>query len=107
MPLAGTHLSLGGYADIWMAGFTGLGTVALIRGISQRIKIQTALGVSLLLFSAAIKKGRRVAICSRRHLPVYATAASYNLDHPFCYSPGAAGGLVRRAARGAPDGHAG
>ena len=31
IPLFATHLSLAGYADIWMAGYTGLGFIAVIR----------------------------------------------------------------------------
>jgi uncharacterized membrane protein YidH (DUF202 family) len=31
IPLLGTHLALAGYADVWMAGFTGLGFIAVMR----------------------------------------------------------------------------
>ncbi len=33
LPLIGAHLSLGGKADIWMVGFTGLGLISLLRGL--------------------------------------------------------------------------
>ncbi len=31
IPIFATHIALAGYADIWMAGFTGLGFIAVIR----------------------------------------------------------------------------
>jgi len=34
IPIFATHLALAGYADIWMAGYVGLGFIALIRGAS-------------------------------------------------------------------------
>src|SRR5690554_4069659 len=36
IPLFGTHIALAGYADIWMAGFSGLGFIALMRALLQR-----------------------------------------------------------------------
>jgi hypothetical protein len=36
IPLFGTHIALAGYADIWVAGFSGLGFIALIRGLILR-----------------------------------------------------------------------
>jgi len=36
IPLFGTHIALAGYADIWMAGFSGLGFIALMRALVQR-----------------------------------------------------------------------
>lgn len=48
IPLVGTHLSLAGYADIWLAGFSGLGMVALLRGLLQRHRGQCVLGLLLL-----------------------------------------------------------
>jgi len=32
IPLFGTHIALAGYADLWMAGFCGLGFICVIRG---------------------------------------------------------------------------
>ena len=60
IPLFGTHLALGGYADIWMAGFTGLGFVAVIRGAIERDDIgkssfQMILGFSMIIFSIWVK----------------------------------------------------
>jgi hypothetical protein len=60
IPLLGTHLALAGYADIWMAGFTGLGFVALIRGAIIREEtgkpgFQMVLGFLMVSFSIWVK----------------------------------------------------
>jgi hypothetical protein len=60
IPLLGTHLALAGYADIWMAGFTGLGFVALIRGAIMRDQpgnsgFQMVLGFLMVLFCIWVK----------------------------------------------------
>jgi hypothetical protein len=60
IPLFATHLALAGYADIWMAGFAGLGFVALIQGFSLNKDTSTSwpqliLGFSMILFSACVK----------------------------------------------------
>jgi hypothetical protein len=60
IPIIGTHLALAGYADIWMAGYAGLGFVALMRGLVTAKGItgpglQTALGLLMILFSAWVK----------------------------------------------------
>jgi len=60
IPLFGTHLALAGYADIWMAGFTGLGFVALIRGAGLHDEpgkwgLQLTLGFLMVLFSIWVK----------------------------------------------------
>jgi hypothetical protein len=60
IPLFGTHLALAGYADIWMAGFTGLGFVALIRGASLHDEpgksgFQLVLGFLMVMFSIWVK----------------------------------------------------
>jgi hypothetical protein len=60
IPLLGTHLALAGYADIWMAGFNGLGFVAVLRGamIDNEIKasrFHITLGLLMILFSVWIK----------------------------------------------------
>jgi hypothetical protein len=54
-PLLGTHLSLAGYADVWMAGFAGLGFVALIRGIVSDDRLQIGLGLLMLMLGVAVK----------------------------------------------------
>ena len=60
IPLLGTHLALAGYADIWMAGFTGLGFIALMRGAITRDEVgksgfQIVLGFLMVLFSIWVK----------------------------------------------------
>ncbi len=60
IPLLGTHLALAGYADIWMAGFTGLGFVALMRGAITRDEpgnsgFQMLLGFLMVLFGIWVK----------------------------------------------------
>jgi hypothetical protein len=55
IPLFGAHISLGGYADIWMAGFAGLGFVSLLGGVANREKAYIALGLLLLAFSTQVK----------------------------------------------------
>jgi hypothetical protein len=55
IPLIGTHLSLAGMADIWMAGFTGLGFISLIRGIIENSRYQLVLGVFLAALAATVK----------------------------------------------------
>ena len=54
-PLFGTHMALAGYADIWMAGFAGLGFVALIRGLITQDRTQQVLGLGLITLSMLIK----------------------------------------------------
>ena len=48
-PLVGTHLALAGYADLWMAGFAGLGFLALLQGKLAGSRYHVVLG---LLFAA-------------------------------------------------------
>jgi hypothetical protein len=60
IPLFGTHLALAGYADIWMAGFAGLGFVAVMRGAILRDKAQGSayqviLGFLMIIFSIWVK----------------------------------------------------
>lgn len=60
IPLFGTHMALAGYADIWMAGFTGLGFVAVMRGTLKRDDasnsvLNLALGLLMILFSLLVK----------------------------------------------------
>ena len=56
LPLLGAHVSLGGYADIWMAGYAGLGLVALLRGLQRGERAQVALGMFMLLLTLAVKR---------------------------------------------------
>ena len=55
IPLVGTHLALAGQADIWMAGFTGLGAVALLRGCIQEDRYQLLLGLAMTAIGMAVK----------------------------------------------------
>ncbi len=60
IPLFATHLALAGYADIWMAGFTGLGFLALIQGTCMhtdvaRSRFQILLGMSIVIFGVWVK----------------------------------------------------
>ncbi len=55
IPLVNTHLSLGGYADIWLAGYTGLGFVALISGVAKGERFTIMLGLALTGFGALVK----------------------------------------------------
>lgn len=60
IPLLGTHLALAGYADIWMAGFTGLGFIAVMRATIERDDagkpgFQMVLGLIMIGFSAWVK----------------------------------------------------
>jgi len=60
IPLFATHVALAGYADIWMAGYVGLGFIALIRGASLRDEpgrpgFHLVLGFLMVLFGAWVK----------------------------------------------------
>jgi hypothetical protein len=55
IPLVGTHLSLAGYADIWMMGFAGLGFVALILGQTVNNRFQIVLGLGLIALGITVK----------------------------------------------------
>lgn len=55
IPLLGSHLSLAGYADIWMAGFTGLGFVSLLRGSVQHSGFGVALGLLMVTIGTVVK----------------------------------------------------
>jgi hypothetical protein len=55
VPLFGTHIALAGYADIWMAGFAGLGFIALLRGALSRQRLQTLLGFSMIALAMLVK----------------------------------------------------
>lgn len=55
LPIVHTHLSLAGYADIWLAGFSGLGLVALLRGMLEGLTGQAALGAGFLALGLLTK----------------------------------------------------
>jgi hypothetical protein len=55
-PIFGVHAALGGYADIWMAGFAGLGFVALIAGLGARQLPQLVLGLLMLVLGMLVKE---------------------------------------------------
>jgi hypothetical protein len=55
IPLVDTHLSLAGQADIWMAGFTGLGFVALLHGCIRGDRVQLLLGLVMTALGIATK----------------------------------------------------
>ncbi len=54
-PLFGAHLSLGGYGDIWMAGFAGLGMTALLCGLLVERPALQWLGLAFLALGMAVK----------------------------------------------------
>ena len=54
-PLVGTHLSLAGYADLWMAGFAGLGFLALLQGRIEGARYPVLLGLVLVALGMMVK----------------------------------------------------
>ncbi len=78
IPIFGTHLALAGYAEIWMAGFTGLGFIALIRGASLRNKpgesgFQLLLGITMVFFGIWVKNEGAVWFLAALAMLVLAT----------------------------------
>ncbi|GAB3282037.1 hypothetical protein [Parahaliea aestuarii] len=55
IPLWGTHVALAGQADIWMAGYVGLGFVALLRGISDHDRSSLWLGILMCALAMGVK----------------------------------------------------
>ena len=66
IPIFGTHIGLAGYADIWMAGFSGLGFIAVLRGAfirtatpeerhGQSYGVQMAAGLLMLALGMLVK----------------------------------------------------
>jgi hypothetical protein len=55
IPLIGTHVALAGYADIWMAGYAGLGFIAIMRGASDGHRYQGALGLAMIALAILVK----------------------------------------------------
>jgi hypothetical protein len=54
-PLFGVHLSLGGYGDIWMAAYAGLGMTAVLWGLVERRREGLVIGMCLLLVATGVK----------------------------------------------------
>ncbi|MFT6955202.1 MAG: hypothetical protein ACJAYC_000195 [Halieaceae bacterium] len=55
LPLLGAHLALAGQSDIWMAGFTGLGFIALLHGLIRNNRFQVLLGLGMAAMGIATK----------------------------------------------------
>ncbi|MDO6746282.1 hypothetical protein [Gilvimarinus sp. 1_MG-2023] len=55
LPLVLTHISLAGYADLWLAGFSGLGLIAIIRGQLEAHRGQLLLGLTALAMGLLVK----------------------------------------------------
>jgi hypothetical protein len=55
LPLLHTHISLAGYADVWLAGFSGLGLIALARGLLEGHRGQLLLGLAALALGLLVK----------------------------------------------------
>lgn len=55
LPLLHTHVSLAGYADLWLAGFSGLGLIALVRGLLEKHRGQLVLGLAALVLGMLVK----------------------------------------------------
>jgi hypothetical protein len=84
IPLLGTHISLAGYADIWMAGFTGLGFIAVIRAIitravtpEERYGLQMAIGLLLLALGVLVKNEGAVWFLAALALLILTTCRAY------------------------------
>ena len=56
IPLLDAHLSLPGYADLWLSGFAGLGFVALLQWSQSRDRMQLLTGLLFLLLGIFIKR---------------------------------------------------
>ncbi len=55
LPLLQTHVSLAGYADLWLAGFSGLGLIAIVRGLLESHRGQWLLGLVSLVLGLLVK----------------------------------------------------
>lgn len=55
IPLIGAHLSLAGQADIWMAGYAGLGVSACLLGLIRKMPGLLCLGLLLTALSIGVK----------------------------------------------------
>ncbi|MEH6582586.1 MAG: hypothetical protein V7754_11675 [Halioglobus sp.] len=55
LPMIGAHLALAGQADIWVAGFTGLGIIAIVHGLARPNRFQVLLGLTMTALAMGIK----------------------------------------------------
>lgn len=55
LPLLNTHIALAGYADLWLAGFSGLGLIAIARGLLEAHRGQLLLGLVALSLGILVK----------------------------------------------------
>lgn len=55
LPLVTTHIALAGYADLWLAGFSGLGLIALVRGLLEAHRGQLLLGLTAMALGLLVK----------------------------------------------------
>jgi hypothetical protein len=55
LPLVGAHLSLAGMADVWMAGFAGLGFALIFSGLYRQNRLWLGVGILLLATSRLVK----------------------------------------------------
>jgi hypothetical protein len=55
LPLLRVHLSLPGYADVWMVGFAGMGMAYLMQGLAARKAVRIVVGFILLAASTQVK----------------------------------------------------
>lgn len=75
LPLTGAHLSLPGYADLWLAGYSGLGLLALMRGLQGSGGGQVVLGLAWLLLGLLVKHdaliwlAAGIGICALHYRP--------------------------------------
>ena len=84
IPLFGTHLALAGYADIWMAGYVGLGFIALIQGVLKQntagnSRIQLVIGFSMITFSILVKNEGAVWLLATVAMVILATWKPRNI----------------------------
>ncbi|MDO3387325.1 hypothetical protein QWI17_15900 [Gilvimarinus sp. SDUM040013] len=55
LPLLHTHIALAGYADLWLAGFSGLGLIAIARGLLEEHRGQLVLGLAAAVLGLLVK----------------------------------------------------
>jgi hypothetical protein len=84
IPLFGTHLALAGYADIWMAGYVGLGFIALIQGVLKQkatgqARTQLAIGFLMITFSVFVKNEGAVWLLAAIAMMILATWKPRNI----------------------------
>jgi len=84
IPLFGTHLALAGYADIWMAGYVGLGFIALIQGVLRQkttgqARTQLTIGFLMITFSIIVKNEGAVWLLAAIAMVILATWKPRNI----------------------------